>query len=74
MSRSSPFNCSVTVYRLVLSHPEWPRETRTKWEESPDFTKAVAKAKELGVEATIESQSEAALHEAGYEIKKIKTL
>lgn len=44
------------LYRLVLSHPDWPRETRTKWQESPDFTKALAKAKELGVTARVESQ------------------
>ncbi len=47
---------SVTVYRLVLSRPDWPRETRTKWQESPDFTKALAKAKELGVTTKVESQ------------------
>lgn len=47
---------SVTVYRLVLSHADWPRETRTKWQESPDFTKALAKAKELGVTTKVESQ------------------
>ena len=47
---------SVTVYGLVLSRPDWPRETRTKWQESPDFTKALAKAKELGVTTKVESQ------------------
>ena len=46
-------------YRLVLSHPEWPRETRTKWQDSQDFTKALAKAKELGVTARVESQNNA---------------
>jgi hypothetical protein len=49
--------CSVMRYRLVLSHPEWPRETRTKWQDSQDFTKALAKAKELGVTARVESQN-----------------
>ncbi len=50
-------DCSVTVYRLVLSSADWPRETRTKWQESPDFTKALAKAKELNIETRIESQT-----------------
>ena len=54
---SVPVPGSVTLYRLVLSHPDWPRETRTKWQESPDFTKALAKAKELGVTARVESQN-----------------
>ena len=49
--------CSATIYRLVLSHREWPRETRTKWQTSPDFTKALAKAKLLGVTARVESQN-----------------
>jgi len=54
---SAPAAGSVTLYRLVLSHPDWPRETRTKWQESQDFTKALAKAKELGVTARVESQN-----------------
>lgn len=53
-----PVPCSVTLYRLVMSHPDWPHETRTKWQESPDFTKALAKAKELGVTARVESQND----------------
>ena len=42
-------------YRLVLSHNDWPRPTRTKWQTSRDFSKALAKAAELGVTAEIEA-------------------
>lgn len=54
---SVPVPGSVTLYRLVLSHPDWPCETHTKWQELPDFTKALAKAKEHGVTARVESQN-----------------
>lgn len=42
-------------YRLVLSHADWTRPTRTKWQASSDFSKALAKAAELGVTAEIET-------------------
>jgi len=42
-------------YRLVLSHADWPRPMRTKWQASRDFTKSLAKAAELGVTAEIET-------------------
>ncbi len=48
---------SVTMYRLVLSHPDWPRETRTKWQKSSDFRLALARAMSIGVTARIESQN-----------------
>lgn len=46
-----------TRYRLVLSHHDWPRPTRTKWQSSPDFTMALAKAEARGVTAVVESQN-----------------
>lgn len=47
----------ATSYRLRLSHPRWNRDTYTKWQESPDFTTALKRAKDLGVTATVESHN-----------------
>lgn len=48
---------SATVYRLKLASPLWHRPAYTKWQESRNFEKALAKAAELGVTATVESQN-----------------
>lgn len=47
---------TVKQYRLVLSHPEWPRPVRTKWQLSNDFTKAMERAKALNCSAMVEER------------------
>lgn len=51
------------MHRLVLSHPDWPREIHTKWQESPLFTEALARAKLLGITAVVESSNHHTTHE-----------
>lgn len=45
----------LPLYRLRLHHPDWHRDAFSKWQRSGDFSRALDKAKELGITATVES-------------------